>query len=139
MFSFVNFIFILIAGTNLVGVLLGKAPTVREISTQLVGVQGGLERLRIALAMAALAQVYLVALIFPLKALNASLGLGWSVLMLLSVLETIHTGRKMYATAAGSTREVVFPLHDSSFYRVYQVAFNAATIGVCVFLMTPHT
>jgi hypothetical protein len=138
MFWIANFLFILIAGTNLYGVLAGKAPTVRQIATELVGDPAGLERLRAALALAGLAQVYLVSLIFPLKALNQTLGLAWSVMMLGSVLETIHTARKMYATAAGPTRDVAFPLHDSLFYKAYQVVFNLATIGVCVFLMLPR-
>lgn len=138
MFTFVNFIFILIAGTNLLGILLRKAPSVREIATQLVGVDGGVERLRTALILAGLAQVWLVGLIFPLKAIDARLGLAWSVLMLISVLETIYTGRKMYAAAAGPDKDVAFPFHDSVWYKVYQILYNLSTIGVCVFLMIPR-
>jgi hypothetical protein len=136
MFLFANFLFVLIACTNLYGVLLGKAPNVREISIQLVGVQGGLDKLRKALWAAALAQVYLIALVFPLKALNVTVAFIWSILMLVSVLETIYTARKMHATAAGTNQDVAFPFHDSVIYRAYQVVFNVATIAVCIFLMT---
>ncbi|MDB5097001.1 MAG: hypothetical protein JWM80_1422 [Cyanobacteria bacterium RYN_339] len=138
MFWIANFLFILIAGTNLYGVLAGKAPTVRQISTELVGEPGGLDRLRAALTLAALAQVYLISLVFPLKALNPSLGLAWAVMMLGSVLESIHTSRKMYTTAAGASRDVAFPLHDSGYYRAYQVVFNLATIAVCAYLLFPR-
>lgn len=138
MFAIATFLLIIVSLTNLAGLALGKTPTIREISLQLIGLDDGLQRLTGALIFAVLAQVYLVFLIFPLKELNHSLGLAWSILMLLAVLETIHTTRKMYATVAESRRDETFPLHDSPFYQVYQVVYNVATIGVCTYLLLPR-
>ncbi len=138
MFQLANFVLILVASSNLWGVLAGTAPSVRQIATELIGVPGGLERLRAALVVSCLAQVYLVALVFPLKAIDRNVGLAWSILMLLSVVETIHTTRKMYATAAGDRRDVRFPLHDSVYYRAYQVLFSVATIAACGLLLWPR-
>jgi hypothetical protein len=58
--------------------------------------------------------------------------------MLLAVLETIHTVRKMHTTVADGRRDEVFPLHDSPLYQMYQVIYNVATIGVCIYLLLPR-
>lgn len=139
MFTFVNFILILIAGSNLFALMAGSAPSVGDICRNLVGVDGGLNRLRAALTLAALAQVYLIFLVFPLKAIDLNLGLAWSILMLGSVLETIFTGQKMYQTVVDGDRQATFPVHDSAWYRLYQVIYNVGTIGVCLFLILPRT
>lgn len=138
MFAFATSLFLLIAVTNLLGLLLGKTPSVRQLTHEMIEAEGGLGKLRGALTVAWLAQIYLVALVFPLKALDYHLGLAWAVLMLLTAVETVHTSRKMLATVAAGDREAAFPIHDSPAYAVYQVLYNVATIGVCVFLLLPR-
>lgn len=138
MFAIATFLLIIVSVTNLAGLALGKTPSIREISVQLIGLDDGVQRLTGALIFAVLAQVYLVFLIFPLKALNYYLGLAWSILMLVAICETIHTTRKMYTTVAEGKREETFPLHDSPFYQVYQVVYNISTIGVCTYLLLPR-
>jgi hypothetical protein len=137
-FTFLNVIFIVIAATNLYGVISRASPSVREISLQLIGTDGGLERLRAALTLAVLAQVYLIALVFPLKALNHDVGLAWAVLMLVAALESVYTGRKMWETVATGDRAARFPLHDSPWYQVWQVGYNVATIAACAWLVLPR-
>lgn len=138
MFTFLNVVFIVIAGTNLYAVLAKATPGVREISLQLIGTEGGLDRLRAALTLAVLAQVYLCFLVFPLKALDREVGLAWAVLMIVAALETIYTGRKMYDTVAEGDRLARFPLHDSIWYKVWQVIYNLATIAACTYLIVPR-
>lgn len=138
MFTFITFLFILIASTNIYAVLAKASPTVREISLELIGTEGGLDRLRAALTVAVLAQVYLIALVFPLKALNHDVGLAWAVLMVIAALETVYTGRKMYFTVADGDRAATFPLHDSPWYKVWQVIYNIATIAACLYLLIPR-
>ena len=138
MFTFITFLFILIASLNIYAVLAKASPTVREISLQLIGTDGGLDRLRAALTVAGLAQVYLVFLVFPLKALNHDVGLAWAVLMVVAALETVYTGRKMYFTVAEGDSTAQFPLHDSAWYKVWQIIYNVATIAACTYLIVPH-
>ena len=126
---------IAISATNLYGLLAGKAPTMRDIAQHLQG-ENGRSRLRSAMTLAWLAQAYLIALIFPLKALNWELGLAWSVMMILAVLETIHTQRRLSAAANGE--EPIFPLHDARWYPAYQALFNAAVLAGCVLLLLPR-
>lgn len=135
MYAIANFVFLLISATNLLGLLLRKTPSVRELTVQMIDHERGLERLRGALWMAGLAQVYLVFLIFPLKALNYWLGLGWSILMLIAALETVHTSRTMLAAVAAGSRDARFWLQDSPVYVLYQALYNAATIAVCTYLL----
>ena len=138
-FAVFNVIFVVIASTNLYAVLAKAAPTVREISLQLIGTDGGLERLRAALTLAGLAQVYLFFLVFPLKSLNFHVGLAWAVLMVLATLESIYTGRKMYGAVVAGDRATDFTLHDSVWYRLWQVAYNLATIAACIYLLLPRS
>ena len=138
MFALANLFFILIAAGNVFGIALKKTPSVGEIVRQLAQTDNGVERLRSALILAGLAQVYLIFLVFPLKAANYYLGLAWSCLMLIALLETVHTARMMLATVAAGDREARFPWHDSVLYPAYQVFFNLATIGVCVYLLLPR-
>ena len=138
MFAFATSLFILIAVTNLLGLLLGKTPSVRQLTIEMIETEGGLGKLRGALTVAWLAQIYLVALVFPLKAIDYHLGLAWAILMLLTAVETVHTSRKMLQTVAAGDRAATFPIHDSPAYAFYQVLYNVATIGVCVFLLMPR-
>lgn len=138
MFTFITFCFILIASTNIYAVLAKASPTVREISLQLIGTEGGIDRLLAALTLAGLAQVYLIFLVFPLKALSYEAGLAWALLMLVAALETVYTGRKMYHTVAEGDRAARFPLHDSVWYKVWQVVYNVATIAACSYLLLPR-
>ncbi len=138
MFTFITFLFILIASTNIYAVVAKASPTVREISLELIGTEGGLDRLRLALTIAVLAQVYLFSLVFPLKALDREVGLAWAVLMVIAALETLYTGRKMYFTVAEGNRAATFPLHDSVWYKVWQIVYNIATIAACLYLLIPR-
>lgn len=135
MFTFFNVLLGLMALINLFALAAGRYPTVRELTAQLHAGENGREHLNMALTMSVLVQIYLVSLIFPLKALHREAGLIWSVLMLLSVLETIYTARKMKAVVGGADTTDRFPLHDSRWYLIYQIAFNLAIIGACALLI----
>lgn len=135
MFIFFNLLLGLMAFFNLFTLATGRYPSVRELSTTLQATEEGRANLHTALAMSALVQIYLIGLIFPLKALSHEVGLGWSVLMIVSVLETIYTARKMNAVVSGDDTTGKFPLHDSPWYMAYQVGFNLAIVGVCVLLV----
>lgn len=138
MFTILNVLFIGFAGANLYAVLAKAAPSIREVSVQLIGTDGGLERLRTALILAAMAQVYLTFLVFPLKELKLEAGLAWAVLMTLAACESIYTGQKMWEAVAAGDGQAAFPIHDSVAYKVWQVGYNLATIAACVYLVLPQ-
>lgn len=135
MFTFFNLLLGLMAFFNLFTLATGRYPSVRDLSTTLQETEEGRSHLHTALTMSVLVQIYLISLIFPLKALSHWVGLGWSVLMIVSVLETIYTTRKMNAVVSGEDTTGKFPLHDSPWYMVYQVGFNLAIVGVCILLV----
>lgn len=142
MFVFLNVILGAMALFNLSALALGRSPTIREIVGQMMASDDGRQQLQGAMILAVLVQVYLVALVFPLKELNVGLGLGWSLLMLVSVLETVYTSRKMIAVLSGEDTSGKFPLHDSRWYLAYQIVYNLAIVAVCVVLaiaaFAPH-
>ena len=135
MFWFFNLLLGLMAAANLVGLAMGKYPTMREIAGRLQASEDGPDQLKMSLIMAALVQVYMISLVFPLKALNHTIGLVWAVLMVISVLETIFTARKMKAVVTGEDATGKFPLHDSRWYLAYQIAYNLAIIGAVFILV----
>lgn len=135
LFMCFNVLLGLMAVTNLLGLALGKSPSIRQIVGQLQGADDGRGQLAIALTLAGAVQLYMIALIFPLKAFNHHLGLAWSLLMLLSVLETIYTTRKMKAVVSGDDTTGRFALHDSAWYTAYQIGYNLAIVGACVVLV----
>lgn len=135
MFWFFNLLLGLMAAANLMGLAMGKYPTMREIAGKLQASEDGPDQLKMSLIMAALVQVYMISLVFPLKALNHTIGLVWAVLMIISVLETIFTARKMKAVVTGEDTTGRFPLHDSRWYLAYQLAYNLAIIGAVFILI----
>lgn len=134
MWTLVNCLMLLFAFTNLYGLAVGKGVKVRDIAAQLRSHPNGRSHLQTALVMSAAAQIYFIALTFPLKAFHYHLGLAWAVLMLVSVLESIYTGRTLVA-AVEAKGELALPLHDSRWYQAYQVAYNLAIVGACVLLI----
>jgi hypothetical protein len=134
-FAFFNILLGLMALTNLLGLAVGKYPTVRQIAGQLQASEDGRDQLRMALTMVGLVQIYMISLIFPLKALSHELGLTWAVLMVLSVLETIFTAKKMIAVVSGEDASGKFPVHDSRWYLAYQIAYNIAILAVVFILV----
>ncbi|MFN3430933.1 MAG: hypothetical protein ACK46X_13385 [Candidatus Sericytochromatia bacterium] len=135
MFWFFNLLLGLMAAANLLGLALGKYPTMREIAGRLQATDDGPDQLKMSLVMAALVQIYLIGLVFPLKALHHTIGLIWAVLMVISVLETVFTARKMKAVVTGEDTTGQFPLHDSPGYLAYQIAYNMAILGAVAVLM----
>ena len=135
MFTIITGLMGLMALINLLAIASGRHPTVRQIAGKLEAMEDGRDQLQIALVMSGLVQVFLISLIFPLKALHFELALAWSLLMLISVLETIYTARKMKAVVTGEDASGRFPLHDSPWYMAYQIVYNLAIIGVCVVLV----
>lgn len=138
MFTLLNVLLMAVAAANLYAVVFRAAPSVREITMQLMDGEGGLERLQAALTIAALAQVYLTFLVFPLKARSFEVGLAWALLMVLAACESIYTGRKMYETVAAGDRQADFRVHDSVGYRLWQIGYNLATIAACGWLVLPE-
>jgi hypothetical protein len=139
MFLFINLMLGLMALFNVAAIATGHSPTIREIVGRMTATDDGRHQLQTALAMAVLVQIYLVVLVFPLKAISPGLGLTWSMMMLVSVLETVYTSRKMMAVLNGEDTSGEYPLHDSRWYLAYQIVYNMAIVGVCIILaIAPH-
>lgn len=134
MTMFVTLVLGVMAMVNLAALATGRSPTIRAIVDQLRAAEDGRFQLMVALSLAILAQGFLVSLVFPLKDLNRTIGLAWSVLMLISVLESVYTCKKMVAVLEGADTSGKYPLHDSGVYLAYQIGYNLAIVGACALL-----
>lgn len=135
MFTLGLWLLIALSAGNLLGLLTGRLPRVPEIARMIAVTPGGGRMLRTSLVVTGLALAYMVWLTFPLKALDARLGLAWSVLMLLAVLEAVYTARTLLAIVDRGDVPAHFPWHGSVGYVVFQVVLNGVTIGVCCGLL----
>jgi hypothetical protein len=109
---FLTLILALMALFNLSAIASGRSPTIRAIVDQLRASDDGRFQLTVALSLAVLAQGFLVSLVFPLKEVNTTVGLAWSILMLVSVLESVYTCKKMLAVLEGADTSESYPLDD---------------------------
>lgn len=139
MFTFLNFVFIAIAVGNLYVVLGNPAMGIGAVTRQMAGAEGGSLQLGATLIVSAAVQAYLIALVFPLRALQPELGMAWAALMTLSTCESIYTGQKMWDAVQAGDKDAAFPFHDSWVYRAWQVSFNLCMIAACVYLILPKS
>lgn len=137
MFTFVNVLCLLIASVNLGMFALSDRIKLSRIYAELRAIPDAGRRLGGTLVLASLGQVYLLALTFPLKAISYHLALGWSVMILIGICESIYTSRTLLAALSRDAVDPKFPLHDSALYRAWGALFNLVVVVGCTVLIVP--
>jgi hypothetical protein len=133
----VNVLCLLFASVNFTLFAFTDRTRLSRLYQELRQVPDATHRLGGMLWWAILAQIYLLALMFPLKAINYHVALGWSIMVVAGMCESVFTFRTLMAALTRNVSEQTFPVHDSVFYRAWGAFFNLGIIVVCTLLLAP--
>lgn len=137
MFTLMNVVCLLFASLNLAMFALSDRTKLSRLYADLRKIPDAARRLGGTLTLAGLAQVYLLALSLPLKAINYHLALGWSIMILIGIGESLYTSRTLVAALQRGDPDQEFPFHDSVVYRAWGLLFNLGIIVGCTLLIAP--